>query len=92
MVILIVFVLKWCFLQEIVRSQLKDVTVICIAHRLHTVAFYDAVLVMDQGRVVEYGHPSDLISNNTSVFHQMCQRSGNFDELEEIAKTSRYCC
>ena len=30
-------------IQETVRRELKDVTVLTIAHRLHTVAFYDKV-------------------------------------------------
>jgi len=48
-------------IQETVRRELVDCTIICIAHRLHTIAYYDSVLVMDAGRVVEFGDPYELM-------------------------------
>lgn len=42
----------------------KDRTVLMIAHRLHTIINADQILVMDQGRVVEAGKHSALLSNN----------------------------
>ena len=50
-----------CSAQETVREQLNSCTVICIAHRLHTVAYYDRVLVMDRGQVAEYDSPLALL-------------------------------
>lgn len=59
---------------------------LCIAHRLKTIAFYDLVVVMDQGRVAEFGPPFRLIADESSVFHSMCRASDEFDELYETAK------
>jgi ATP-binding cassette, subfamily B, bacterial len=46
--------------QRALRTLLADRTAIIIAHRLTTVEIADRVLVVDDGRVVEDGAPSDL--------------------------------
>lgn len=42
--------------------------------RLHTVAFYDRVLVLDQGKVAEYDTPLALLQNPYSQFRAMCEK------------------
>ncbi|KAJ2943309.1 hypothetical protein O0L34_g12115 [Tuta absoluta] len=49
-------------IQETIRRKFADSTVLTIAHRLNTVMDYDRVIVMDKGRVVESGHPFELLS------------------------------
>jgi ATP-binding cassette subfamily B protein len=46
--------------QRALRTLLRDRTAIIIAHRLSTVEIADRVLVIDAGRVVEDGAPSEL--------------------------------
>ena len=46
--------------QRALRTLLRGRTAIIIAHRLSTVEIADRVLVIDEGRVVEDGAPSDL--------------------------------
>jgi len=48
--------------QEGLTTLLADRTAVIIAHRLSTVAIADRVLVMEHGRIVEDGTPSDLIA------------------------------
>ncbi|CAM70482.1 ATP-binding cassette protein subfamily C, member 6 [Leishmania infantum JPCM5] len=55
-------------IQRTVQHTFRDYTVVTIAHRLHTVAACDVILVMDQGRVLEFGSPRDLLSRGDSVF------------------------
>jgi len=69
-----------------VRKELGHCTVICIAHRLHTIAYYDNVLVMDQGRTAEFAPPLELIQREGSLFRQMCVTSGDYDELYATAE------
>ncbi|KAH7303548.1 P-loop containing nucleoside triphosphate hydrolase protein [Stachybotrys elegans] len=49
-------------MQEIIRSEFTDRTVIMIAHRLDTILDFDRIAVLDHGRVVEYGSPSELMA------------------------------
>jgi ATP-binding cassette, subfamily B, bacterial len=49
-------------IQRALRTLLADRTAIIIAHRLSTVEIADRVLVVADGRIVEDGSPSDLIS------------------------------
>ncbi|CAI2164969.1 18561_t:CDS:10 [Funneliformis geosporum] len=73
-------------IQETIRTEFKDSTLLCIAHRLRTVVDYDKILVLDDGRIVEFDHPYSLIQDPNSFFRSMCERSGEFTELIEIAK------
>ena len=56
-----------------------------MAHRLRTVIDYDRLIVLDQGRVVEFDTPYNLINKEGGVFRNMCLNSGTFRELEIIA-------
>ncbi|CAN5291397.1 ABC transporter ATP-binding protein [soil metagenome] len=47
--------------QDALQTLLADRTAIIIAHRLSTVAIADRVLVMEHGRIIEDGSPSELI-------------------------------
>ncbi|GAA1838173.1 ABC transporter ATP-binding protein [Agromyces salentinus] len=50
--------------QDGLQTLLADRTAVIIAHRLSTVAIADRVLVMEHGRIVEDGAPSDLIGGS----------------------------
>ena len=47
----------------------KTITVVNISHRLDAALRSDAVLVMQNGEVVEYGSPDKLISNKSTFFN-----------------------
>lgn len=72
-------------IQETLR-ELRNSTIITIAHRLQTIIDYDKVLVLDHGKVIEYDHPWALITKEDGLFQSMCQNSGNMDGLVEGAK------
>jgi hypothetical protein len=63
----------------------RDCTVLCIAHRLHTIIYYDLVLVLEQGRVAEYAPPLQLLHDENSLFYALCKKSGALQELLEVA-------
>jgi len=50
-------------------------TVLCIAHRLSTLANMDEILVLDQGRIVEQGTFTELLKRD-GTFAQMARRQG----------------
>ncbi|THC96422.1 hypothetical protein EYZ11_004119 [Aspergillus tanneri] len=72
-------------IQETLR-ELRDNTIITIAHRLQTIIDYDKVLVLDHGRVIEYDHPWTLINQADGLFRSMCENSGNMEVLQEGAR------
>ncbi|RNF00712.1 multidrug resistance protein A [Trypanosoma conorhini] len=55
-------------IQHTVMTAFSSRTVITIAHRLHTVAAYDKIIVMDHGVVAESGSPRELVSDPSSKF------------------------
>ncbi|KAF9984323.1 hypothetical protein BGZ75_004117 [Mortierella antarctica] len=71
-------------IQATIREEFKESTLLTIAHRLRTIIDFDKVLVMDHGRVVQFDTPWKLIREE-GIFRGMCQRSGEFDLLVEMA-------
>lgn len=63
-------------IQNTIRNQFRDCTVITIAHRLHTVMDSDRVLVMDAGRAVEFGRPCDLLMKSNGHFRKLVNKTG----------------
>ena len=63
-------------LQRMLRSDdFRDTTLLAIAHRVHTVADADMVLVLDAGRVAEYAPPSVLLADPDSMFAKLVSQS-----------------
>lgn len=73
-------------IQKTIATEFSESTILCIAHRLHTVIEYDRILLLDHGEILEFDNPLTLISNPDSSFHKMCRNSGEFDSLVELAK------
>jgi ABC-type multidrug transport system fused ATPase/permease subunit len=63
-------------IQSTIRSEFADCTIITIAHRLHTIMDSNRVLVLDQGKVVEFESPTVLLENKSSVFHSLAKNAG----------------
>lgn len=47
----------------------KNLTLICITHKLDTLQNFDQILVMDSGRLVEAGRYEELVSSPSSYFN-----------------------
>ena len=73
-------------IQETIRKEFSKQTVLTIAHRLDTIIDYDRIFVMDSGRLIESGTPSELLSNPSSNFYSLAAKSKDFASLVESAK------
>ncbi|KAF4979956.1 hypothetical protein FZEAL_3942 [Fusarium zealandicum] len=71
-------------IQHGMREWFTDKTVIVIAHRLSTIADFDTILVLDHGRMIEFGTPLELWENK-GTFRKMCDDTG-VAERESLRK------
>nr|CAD59598.1 MRP-like ABC transporter [Oryza sativa Japonica Group] len=58
-------------IQETIRDEFRDCTVLTIAHRIHTVIDSDLILVFSEGRIIEYDTPLKLLENENSEFSRL---------------------
>lgn len=63
-------------IQDSIRSSFPDCTMLVIAHRLETVVDMDRCLVMNQGRVAEYGSFDELLANDEGHLTQLFAAAG----------------
>lgn len=62
--------------QETIRSQFSDCTILTIAHRLNTIMDSDRILVLDAGKIAEFDSPMNLMRNKLSYFHSLAKEAG----------------
>jgi ABC-type multidrug transport system fused ATPase/permease subunit len=62
-------------IQASIRETCLDVTVITIAHRVQTIVDSDRVLVMDNGRIIEFDTPKNLMENPQSTFARLVRQA-----------------
>jgi ATP-binding cassette subfamily B protein len=66
-------------LERAIDRLLQNRTAIIIAHRLHTVQRADEIMILESGKVIEYGDRVQLAANPNSRFYQLLQTG-----LEEV--------
>ncbi|CAF0794203.1 unnamed protein product [Adineta ricciae] len=62
-------------IQTSIRNTCLNVTVITIAHRIQTIVDSDRVIVMDNGRMIEFDSPKTLVNNSQSVFARLVREA-----------------
>ncbi|KAJ2476028.1 hypothetical protein IWW56_005135, partial [Coemansia sp. RSA 2131] len=62
-------------IQESIRKEFKNCTVLTIAHRLNTIIDSDMILVVDGGRLAEYDTPQNLLENKNSLFAKLIEEA-----------------
>ncbi|CAL1293333.1 unnamed protein product [Larinioides sclopetarius] len=63
-------------IQNTIRTDFADRTVITIAHRINTVLDYDKIVVLENGNIIEVGNPTNLLENQNSRFYLMNKEAG----------------
>ncbi|CAN7946891.1 unnamed protein product [Ixodes hexagonus] len=62
-------------IQATLRNAFAHCTQLTIAHRIHTILDYDKILVMGDGRILEFGTVQELLSSSSSVFKRMAEET-----------------
>jgi ATP-binding cassette subfamily B protein len=65
---------------------MKGRTTFIIAHRLSTIRRADRILVLDQGKLIEQGRHSELLTKN-GLYARLYRQQQNFAEHEPILRT-----
>lgn len=69
-------------LHESLKESFSDATIIAVAHRLDTVIDHDYILVLGQGKVLEFGPPSDLLRSKNGSFSMMVDDTGEISSKD----------
>ena len=76
-------------IQEMVKRDFRgNTTVFTVAHRLNTVVFYDRILMLSQGSVLEYAPPLELLTTAEGAFRKLAEESGDLEGLMQAARES----
>ncbi|XP_071542397.1 multidrug resistance-associated protein 1-like isoform X3 [Panulirus ornatus] len=63
-------------IQQTIRREFADCTVLTIAHRLNTIMDSTRVIVLDRGEIREFDTPAALLNNKNSIFFGMAKDAG----------------
>ncbi|KAL9086196.1 MAG: hypothetical protein Q9165_007261 [Trypethelium subeluteriae] len=58
-------------MQEVIRTEFRDYTVVAVSHRLDMISDFDRVVVMDMGEIVEIGNPIALAETEGTRFGEL---------------------
>ncbi|KAH9174901.1 ATP-binding cassette transporter [Lactarius sanguifluus] len=77
-------------ISKTIRHEFAESTILTIAHRLRTVIDYNRVMLLEEGRIVEFDSPTVLLSNPNSKFYSLCKATGRseFAVLKRMAGVS----
>lgn len=58
-------------IQDVIRQEMTQCTVLTIAHRLETVLEYDRIMVLEKGQIVEFDKPEILLQNKDGFLSEL---------------------
>ena len=70
------------YIQESLEKLMQNRTTLVIAHRLSTLAKMDRILVFDQGKIVEQGSHTELLSKEGHYARMWQMQAGGFLPLK----------
>lgn len=74
-------------IQQVIKDEFPDATIMVVAHKLLTVVDFDSILVLSEGKVVEFGSPKELLEKE-GMFWDMVNHSGEKERIQATIKGS----
>ena len=62
-------------IQKAINELLNESTLITIAHRIKTIINYDKIMTLENGEIVDFDTPKNLINNKNSLFYELYYKS-----------------
>jgi len=69
-------------IQRLIRSAFPRHTLIAVSHKLDTILDFDKVVVMNEGQLVEFGRPHQLLGRRGSWFKSLYESSEHEDNVD----------
>lgn len=75
-------------IQQTIRTQFTNETVLTIAHRLNTIIDSDRIIVLSKGKKVEDDKPYNLLMKKEGIFFSMVKATGSesSEHLHQMAR------
>jgi ATP-binding cassette subfamily C (CFTR/MRP) protein 1 len=64
---------------DLVQTEFEGSTILAVAHRLATIVDFDMIVVLEAGRLVESGHPQELLRKPDGQFRRMWDQQESRD-------------
>ena len=62
-------------IQRTINKILNQSTVITIAHRIKTIINYDKIITLDNGEIIDFDTPKNLLNKKKGIFYELYQKS-----------------
>lgn len=70
-------------MQRVIRERFSSHTIIAIAHKLDTILDFDKIALLDEGKLVEFNSPYELLLDPSSAFYKLYYSSHEDDDSDD---------
>ena len=77
-------------IQDTIRSEFNECTIITIAHRINTIIDYNRIMILDQGHLIEFDSPQNLMEQRESAFYSMAKESGLLGTVINVPPKNKF--
>ncbi|KAF8598991.1 hypothetical protein BDV93DRAFT_403204, partial [Ceratobasidium sp. AG-I] len=72
-------------IQKSIRTELNNMALIIVAHRLQTICDADKIMVLEARKIIEFNSPAVLLQKENGSFESLVDKSGDRDALYAMA-------